>query len=142
MSEMGPKRGLRRHADAVVGNMGEKHRAGGLTRTDNPDIRAARGQLGPARIIIGDAAAMIVVDVDGFGASRDICGVRPSERCDNRNCDMAHAFTPWIERSVATVTHGPVVVNRASGAICSSSQWNDGFGANAREDSTSCVRAM
>src|SRR3984885_12452555 len=42
MSEMEPKRGLRRHADAVVGNMGEQHRAGGLTRGATQDIRAAR----------------------------------------------------------------------------------------------------
>src|ERR1700722_14528315 len=114
MGEMEPKRGLRRHADALVGNMGEQHRAGGLTRADNPDIRAARGQFGPARIIFGDAAAMIVVDVDGFGASRDDRGVRPSDGCDNRDCDVAHAFTPWIERSAARVTHGPLVVNRPS----------------------------
>jgi hypothetical protein len=69
--------------------------------------------------MLGDAAAMIVVDVDGFGASRDDGAVPPSDGCDNRDCDMAHAFTPWIERSAATVTHGPLAVNRANGAIWS-----------------------
>ena len=69
----------RRRADALIGSMGEQHRADGLTRADNPDIRAARGQLGPARIIFGNAAAMIGVDADGFGASRDNYGVRPSD---------------------------------------------------------------
>jgi hypothetical protein len=49
--------------------MSEQHRAGGLTRADNPNIDAASGKLGPARVIFGDAAAMIVVDVDGFGVS-------------------------------------------------------------------------
>jgi hypothetical protein len=79
--------------------MSEQHRAGGLTRADNPNIYAASGQVRPARVIFGDAAAMIVVDVDGLGASRDNRAGRPSDGCDNRGCDGAHMLMAALGKS-------------------------------------------
>jgi hypothetical protein len=70
-----------------------------LTRADNPNIYAASSQVRPARFIFGDAPAMIVVGVDGLGASRDNRAGRPSNGCDNRGCDGAHMLMAALGKS-------------------------------------------
>ena len=53
MREMKAKARLRHHADPAARNMAEQHRAGRLTGANYAYIHAARGEIGPARIILG-----------------------------------------------------------------------------------------
>jgi len=113
---------LRRHADAVVRNMGQQYRASRLAWADDLDVDAARRQRRPARVILGDAAAMIVIDIDGLGAGRNARRDRLSGGGDNRESNAAHVFAPWNARNppsrpAATASGLLTLVRAAAGTM-------------------------
>ena len=65
-------------ADPAALEMAEQYSAGRLARPDDADVRAARGETGQARVVIGDSAAMVVGAVN----------------C-RRVCSVVDPFAPW-----------------------------------------------
>src|SRR5579883_604592 len=70
MREMKAEGRLRRDADAAARDMSQQHGAGRPAWPNDPDTRAVMGVRGPARVVIGDATAVIVGEVDGFRLPR------------------------------------------------------------------------
>src|SRR5262245_17630428 len=56
----------RRHADLVAGDVAEQDRTCRLAGSDDAHIDAAGGETRPAGTVLRDAAAVVVVDVDGL----------------------------------------------------------------------------
>src|SRR5262245_39641726 len=90
--QMEPEPGGRRDADLAARNMAEQDSARRLAGPNNADIDTAGRETRPARIVLKDATAMIVIHVDGFRHRGDSkaahqCG---QERSENRHSEMSH----------------------------------------------------
>src|SRR5882672_7602241 len=88
-----------RDTDLVARNVAEQDRACRLAGPDNADVDTAGRKTSPARIVLEDAATVIVIHVDGFryrgdGKTAHECG---QERSENGRSENGHgALCPLV----------------------------------------------
>jgi hypothetical protein len=100
--EMEPEPGGGRDADLAARNMAKQDSACRLTGTDNADVDTAGCETSPARIVLHDAAAVIVIYVNRLCQSR---GSKAARECSQKRSEDGHSEDAHSEDGLSEDGH-------------------------------------